>query len=66
MMATLARPMLLADVDLHPALAGLVDALPAAGEMMRIDERKRFLAAMDAVLSFLYPERDPAQRDIFE
>lgn len=50
---------------LPPALSALVSSLPPAGTALQLEQRQRFMTALDAVLAWLYPERDPAQPDLF-
>lgn len=44
--------------DVHPALAGILMQLPAPGQPFTTKDRKRFLAAFEAVLSLVYPGDD--------
>jgi len=48
--------------DLHPALQGVLKTLPAPGQPLTDKERKRFMAAFEAVLSLAHPaaEEEPS------
>lgn len=44
--------------DVHPALAGILMQLPAAGQSFPVKSRERFMKAFEAVLTLVYPDDD--------
>lgn len=50
------------DIDLSPAIAGVMGTLPPPGSPWPQEARARFLAALGAVLDLVYPETRAAYR----